>query len=230
MKRAIGIFLAASTVGLFAATDASAADPAPAGPAGAIQYRPPLRGAPAVRIGGATRSLARAAPAFTYLAPDHVGVSLRSQPTLYWHAAEPPVADMLFRLTAMDGASAAVEHVLPARACAGLYRVRLADLGIAIRAEVDYRWQVVLAGAQGRVSAVSGWLRLGDAIPGYAERLRGAALGERARMLAEAGVWYDAVDELMAQAASPEASVALGSLLEQGGMPPGIAEAPACFR
>lgn len=227
MKRAIGILLAASAAGF--APIGAAAEPASAQPA-AIQYRPPLRGAPAVRIGGATRSLTRVVPAFTYLAPDHVGLSLRAQPTLYWHAAMPPAADMLFRLSALDGVSPAVEHVLPAGACAGLYRVRLADLGVALRPDVDYRWQVVFANGQGRASSVSGWVRLGEAVPDFAERLRRGAPGERASMLADAGVWYDAVDELMAQKASPEASAALATLLTQGGMPPGTAEAPACFR
>ncbi len=223
--KALGILFSLA----LAATGAVAADPAPSGPAGAIQYRPPLRGAPAVRIGGATRSLVRAAPAVTYVAPDHVGLSLRTEPTLYWNAAEVPGAAMLFRLTPMDGSSAVIERVLPAGPCTGLHRVRLGDLGIAIRAEVDYRWQVVSADEQGRAPPISGWLRLGDAIPGFADRLHRAALDERARMLAEAGVWYDAVHELMSQTASAEAAVALGSLLEQGGMPSGIAEAPHCF-
>lgn len=227
MKRVLVIVLAAAGLGGLVAVDAAAAD---AAPAATIQYRPPLRGAPAVRIGGATRSLTRVAPAFTYLAPDHVGLSLRAQPTFYWHAAMPPAADMLFRLSALDGASPAVEQVLPAGACAGLYRVRLADLGVALRPDVDYRWQVVFANGQGRASSVSGWVRLGEAVPDFAERLRRGAPGERASLLADAGVWYDAVDELMAQKASPEAGAALATLLAQGGMPPGTAEAPACFR
>lgn len=227
MKRMLGIAFAAASVAGLMAVDAAAADAAP--PA-AIQYRPPLRGAPAVRIGGATRSLARVVPAFTYLAPDHVGLSLRAQPTLYWHAATPPAGDMLFRLTALDGASPPIEAIVPAGDCAGLYRLGLGALGAALRPDADYRWQVVYANAHGRAPSVSGWIRLGEAAPEFAERLRGAAPAERARLLAEEGVWYDAVDELMAQKTVPETGAALASLLAQGGMPPALAEAPLCGR
>lgn len=222
MKRMLGILLAgvAGLLPLGAMADAAA-------PSVAIQYRPPLRGAPAVRIGGATRSLARVVPAFTYLAPDHVGLSLRAQPTLYWHAATPPAGDMLFRLTALDGATPPAEAVVPAGTCAGLYRLHLGAIGTALRADVDYRWQVVYAGEQGRAPSVSGWIRLGEAAPEFVERLRRAPPAERARLLAEEGVWYDAIDELVAV---PGAGAALGSLLAQGGMPQAIAEAPLCGR
>lgn len=227
MKRMLGVLLAASGVAGLLTAEAVAADPAPAA---AIQYRPPLRGAPAVRIGGATRGLARAVPAFAYLAPDHVGLTLRAQPTVYWHAATPPAGDMLFRLTALDGASPAIEAIVPAAACAGLYRLSLGALGTALRADVDYRWQVVYANESGRAPSVSGWIRLGEAAAEFAAHLQRAAPAERARLLAEAGVWYDAVDELVSQKPTPEADAMLAGLLTQGGMPAGVAEAPSCGR
>ena len=51
-------------------------------------YKPPKGiGAPGGRIGGATRG--QDALAFFALVPDHLGLTINDQPTLYWYLSEP---------------------------------------------------------------------------------------------------------------------------------------------
>ncbi|MBP1738758.1 MAG: uncharacterized protein H6Q48_1051 [Deltaproteobacteria bacterium] len=48
-------------------------------------YKPPLRGSPGGRVGGGTRGASLEAPvSLSVLVPDHVGITLQSQPHLYW--------------------------------------------------------------------------------------------------------------------------------------------------
>lgn len=89
------------TTPLLAATSADDAIEARPGRAGVVQpdgqsesaqplpvYEPPLRGAPASRVGGASRSLNSIGVALNVLAPDHTGLTVREQPTFYWHLSD----------------------------------------------------------------------------------------------------------------------------------------------
>ncbi len=46
-------------------------------------YKPPIRGAPATRVGGGTRGPGDKRPSVRVLAPNHVGFTTRAQPELY---------------------------------------------------------------------------------------------------------------------------------------------------
>src|SRR5262249_48313752 len=53
-------------------------------------YKPPLRGAPEGRVGGGTRgggtlSLGDQLPTLSVLAPNHTGLTIHEQPSLYWY-------------------------------------------------------------------------------------------------------------------------------------------------
>lgn len=201
----------------------------PADSASPIQYRPPLRGAPTKRVGGATRSIVSFKPSLTAIAPNHVGITLRSQPVLYWHAAQSPTAPMVFKLFEEDSGGLHVVRTLPATGCAGFYRMDLADLGTTLKEEVDYRWQVSLAADQQKESAAVGRIRLAAADVALASRLAQAPPAERRRILAEAGIWYDLMSETVAQTGSPQDVADFESLLSQGGVAASLARSPACF-
>src|SRR5262249_9720599 len=49
-------------------------------------YKPPLRGAPGGRVGGGTRGSGSVRDVFilSALAPDHMGLTVAEQPSLYW--------------------------------------------------------------------------------------------------------------------------------------------------
>jgi hypothetical protein len=48
-------------------------------------YNPPQRGAPAGRVAGGTRGFNNDLPMLSALAPNHTGLSVHPQPTLYWY-------------------------------------------------------------------------------------------------------------------------------------------------
>src|SRR5262245_36475783 len=52
-------------------------------------YKPPLRGAPVGRIGGGPRGTG-GLPSLAVLAPDHTGLTVQDQPTLYWYVSQVP--------------------------------------------------------------------------------------------------------------------------------------------
>src|SRR5687767_2532789 len=56
--------------------------------AATFSYKPPLRGAPATRVGGGTRSLGNQALTLSVLAPNETGFTTRQNPTVYWYVSE----------------------------------------------------------------------------------------------------------------------------------------------
>ena len=51
-------------------------------------YHPPQRGAPAGRVAGGSRSAEDDLPLLSALAPNHTGLSVHAQPTLYWYLTQ----------------------------------------------------------------------------------------------------------------------------------------------
>src|SRR4029453_11147001 len=57
-------------------------------PAGMPTYKPPQRGAPTRRVGGGPRRPGDQLPTIAVLAPDHPGLTIHEQPSLYWFLSE----------------------------------------------------------------------------------------------------------------------------------------------
>src|SRR4029450_8033601 len=131
------VILLPATAGL--AQDTKGAPPSPPGasqPAASAAsaatpvYKPPLRGAPGGRIGGATRGVARDVFVLSVLAPDHPGLPAIDHPSLFWYISTP--ISLPLELTVMDPrcAQPLLETALPAPRQGGIQRVRLADHGV----------------------------------------------------------------------------------------------------
>lgn len=162
-------------------------------------YKPPLRGAPASRIGGGTRGLAPAAPALAVLAPDHTGHTINAQPTLYWFLSKPAPVQIEVTLLDEAGVKPVVEKVLKADMQAGIQALSLKDLGITLKPNEEYRWHVAMVyNAKQRSSDVtsSGTVKLVPQPAALASRLNQSE-SRRHAVYAEEGLWYDAVDALM---------------------------------
>ncbi len=157
-----------------------------------VLYRPPSRGAPRAKVGGGNRG-AGALPTPLALAPDHVGLTQRAQPSLFWHLdLQPPAAvRFVFTLAEEDGIEPLVEREIPSPTQSGIQRVRLAELGVELLPGRIYVWSVALVSDPVRRSR--------DVIGlGYVERIPAAAgsrPGSPAELAAE-GLWYDALAEL----------------------------------
>jgi uncharacterized protein DUF928 len=159
-------------------------------------YKPPLRGAPRGRVGGGTRGDRREMFVLSVLAPDHPGLTVSEQPTLYWFISRQTSAPV--ELTVVDPRAA--EPVLEARVSPpvspGVHRLSLADHGVRLSPAVPYRWFVAVVADPAHRSKdilAGGTIERVDVPAGLGAKLARAPKAELAFDYAEAGLWYDAL-------------------------------------
>jgi hypothetical protein len=160
-------------------------------------YKPPLRGSPGGRVGGGTRGASLEAPvSLSVLVPDHVGLTLQSQPNLYWFVSRKPAQPIEFTLTEKDAAKPLVEARLKPLEKAGIQRLRLADHGVQLRPNVLYKWFVAVVTDPDRRSRdilSGGMIEVVTASPELSAKLNQAPKTKQPFVLAEEGLWYDAL-------------------------------------
>jgi hypothetical protein len=203
--------------------DAERPGSAPA--ASAPIFVPRSRSAPQARIGGATRSAGSALPAIEVLAPRSVGLTLESQPVLYWYLPEP--TDHRVDLTVLSDAAVRplLETTIETPKRAGVQRIRLADHGLTLQTGVDYQWFIAIvedAERRAHDQIAGGAIARIDVPADLAPKLATAGIAQRPFVLAEGGIWYDAVDALSQRIAAAPGDAGLrgqrAALLEQVGL------------
>ena len=178
----------------------------------AVSYKPPLRGAPATRVGGGTRSVGAQALTVNVLAPNETGFTTRDKPTVYWYVSESLNTPVELTLTTTeplkDAVPTALELTLQPPIAKGVHALRLGDHGVTLKPGVEYQWFVAVVGnpAQRSNDVVAG---------GGIKRIAPAEA-------AADGVWYDALDRLSQQISANPADARLrqqrAALLEQVGL------------
>jgi len=160
-------------------------------------YKPPLRGSPGGRVGGGTRGASLEAPvSLSVLVPDHVGLTLQSQPRLYWFISRKPAHPIEFTITEKDAVKPLMEARLKPLEKAGIQCIRLADHGIQLRPNVLYKWFVAVVTDPDRRSRdilSGGMIEVVSASPDLSARLNQAPKAKQPFVLAEEGLWYDAL-------------------------------------
>ncbi|MDX1433394.1 MAG: DUF928 domain-containing protein [Gammaproteobacteria bacterium] len=189
-------------------------------------YKPPLRGATAAgRIGGGTRGKGERAFTLAVLAPDHTGLTVSAQPTLYWFVSERVTRPVELTLVDDRGSAPVLELALEPPIEPGIHAVRLAEHGVELEPLVPYEWFVALVvdAAQRSNDIVAGAeIQRVSAPEDLLARVSAADEGARPGLYARAGYWYDALDGLSAQigqstpSGGPRAQRA--ALLEQVGL------------
>lgn len=187
-----------------------------------VVYVPPPRGSTRARTGGGTRGPGRQ-PILAALVPDHVGVTNRAQPSLAWYVSEATDERVDFTLVDPAAVEPVLETTLTGPFTAGIHLVRLAEHGVRLEEGRSYDWSVALVPDpenRDRDVVAGGAIRREPAAPGVASEI---AAGEPSyRVLARAGVWYDAIADLSeAIAARPDEKVLReerAALLEQVGV------------
>lgn len=162
-------------------------------------FAPPTRGAPAARVGGGSRGAGQPAVTIWTLAPVSVGLTTRAQPALHWYVSRP--VEAFVEITVLDETSddAMLEAELEGVSAAGIHRISLQELGVELELGVEYEWSVTLVNNPDRRShdSMSGAvIKRVPLEPAVGERLAAASSLERVFVLAEAGLWYDAIGEL----------------------------------
>ena len=183
-------------------------------------YSPPMRGsASSGRIGGGTRGTGDG-PSVTLevLAPDHAGLTVSAQPTLYWFVSQR--IDSNAELTIIDDSSIdpLLELELKGPIEPGIHALSLKDHGVELKTGVAYQWfvAVVVDPAQRSYDVIAG---------GEIKRVPQPSdlAGPTPQAYAQAGIWYDALDGLSAQIGERPNDTGLrqqrAALLDQVGLP-----------
>lgn len=225
------VWLSAAAFAVVASMGLAAEQPGKkeASAAPAFSYKAPLRGAPATRVGGATRSAGATAMTLNVLAPDHTGYTYQEKPTMYWYVSERVTQPVELAITPTGSLNEAIPPVLeltfqpPIEK--GVHAVRLEDHGVALKPDVEYQWFVAVVKdpdhRSNDVLAGGSIKRIGtsDAVQA---KLRDAQQTIRPAIYAESGVWYDAIDQISKLIGADPANRSLreqrATLLEQVGL------------
>ncbi len=166
---------------------------------GAFSYKPPMRGAPAARIGGGTRGIGDQTLELVVLAPDHTGLTTKEQPTLYWYVSKPVPSKLEVTLINDDDIDPELEEVVATPGTAGIQSIDLAKTGAKLKPDLEYRWFVSVVADPGQRSndiVASGTIQRIKPEGTLKDKIAGADDRALVRVYAEEGVWYDTIDTL----------------------------------
>jgi len=167
--------------------------------AGAPVYVPPFRGAPSRRIGGGSRSLEINKPYLTVIAPEHTGLTIQEQPTIYWYISEPSTTTIEFTITTEKGDNRFFEVKLQATELSGLQSFSLKEHNIRLLPNVEYRWYVSIVPDPKRRSKdiiAGGSIMRINLNEKLKQKLDNASSENIFYVLAEEGIWYDTIQSL----------------------------------
>ena len=211
-------------VALTQTADAQSDQPAPAAaPDSGASYKPPLRGAPGGRVGGASRGagkLAATLPSIELIAPlDHTGETVTATPTLYFYVSQPVALPTQFTISAPLRPAPLLEATFASPPARGLYPLRLADYHVQLEPGVVYTWSVsaIVDTKRWSRNVVASATILRVPTEAAAEAAMRAPGPSRAAALAGAGLWYDAV-AAAADSQNLDRHAALDRLLTEVGL------------
>jgi hypothetical protein len=162
-------------------------------------YRPPMRGAPASRVGGASRGVGDADLEVSVLAPDHTGLTTKSQPTLYWYLSKPANARLDVTVINNDEIDPLLEKAIGIPKRAGIQQLDLSEAGTRLEPGIEYRWFVSIIPDEEQRSndiVASGTIEYTAPDADLERRIAASDEREQAAIFAENGLWYDAIDSL----------------------------------
>ncbi len=188
------------------------------------EYIPPVRSAPGGRVGGSTRG-AGMMPLLSALAPDHTGLTVQEQPSLYWYLAGATGYPVEFTIIDDRSVQPLIETRINGPIRPGVQRLRLADYGMRLSPGVPYRWSVALVvdpDSRSRDNMAGGAIERIAPSAELLTKLTRAGKAQAPNVYAEAGLWYDALsaisDLLDAAPNDPVLRQKRSSLLEQVGL------------
>jgi hypothetical protein len=165
----------------------------------APHYRPPNPDAALVRVDGRSRGPDDAMVTLTVLSPEHVGLTTKEQPSLYWYQSKAVKTD--FELTIMEAraVSPVLELKLNSPQSDGIQRLWLGDHGVKLKEGSEYRWTVEMVidpANPSRNVVASGVIKRVPPPAALAKRLQGAPPSELPFIYADEGIWYDSLEAL----------------------------------
>ena len=188
-------------------------------------YRPPMRGAPAGRLAGGSRGNAKESPSICALAPDHVGLTVKEQPCLYWFLSKRTELPVVFTLIEVQAIAPLLEEQIPCPEKPGIQGISLKSFGIRLKKGVRYEWFVSLVPEpeqRSKDDIAMGVIERLESSKSLEADLSGIEMARHSFIYAEHGFWYDALEAISDLIESNPDYFALrrirASLLEQVGL------------
>jgi uncharacterized protein DUF928 len=163
-------------------------------------YKPRKENAPRGRIDGESRGGLAGDMVLRVLAPDHVGFTVKGEPTLYWYLSKATAVPVEFTLVDTRKIPPVVEKTLSAPAQSGVQKIVLKELGQALEPGVEYYWSIsLITDPDSRSQDIMARGTI-ERIP-FDEALMLDLVRSCTRdivyLYAERGVWYDAIGCVM---------------------------------
>lgn len=199
-----------------------------------VQYVPPSRGTPKNSVGAGSRGCSQSAPVtLALLVPnDHNGQTVSGHPTFSWYVSDKTAVPVEFALVE-PGVPKPLFVKQMQVSQTGIMQVQLPKELPELAAGKKYRWSVSLICDSNRPSNnvfVQSWVERVSPNPELAQKLAtvktddssAQAVRENARIYAQAGLWYDALQVLStgytANPNDPSIKADFLALLTQGGL------------
>ena len=190
-----------------------------------IVYNPTLHGAPAVRIDGGSRGSGVSLTCLTVLDPDHTGLTVQEQPSLFWYQSLPQDVPFELTLLAENTIQPLLMIHLPNARAAGIQRLNLAEQNVKLVPGVEYEWVVALVvdpDNRSKDVIASGWIKRVEPSPSLRSRLENATIEDLPYVYAKEGIWLDTLTAISALIEAQPKDRALqegrAALLEQVGL------------
>jgi hypothetical protein len=191
-----------------------------------LVYKPPRRGAPGGRVGGGTRGIKDELITLYVLAPDHVGLTVQTQPTLYWYLSKLTQYPLEVTVIEDQAVYPILEKQIPLPAYPGIHPIRLADYDVQLSPGREYWWFVAVvpdAGHRSKDILAGGLVEHIKMPEALQAKLLHADKKEISQIYAEEGIWYDVLKEISDLIEAAPNNILLrrqrAALLEQVGLP-----------
>ena len=169
--------------------------------AASFSYAKPTNALPS-RIGGSSRGATGAEIQVLVIAPDHTGLTIRAQPTLYWYQSDPTDNDIEITIVDDNEIEPVLENKIKGSQITGIHPLSLKELDIKLKKNIEYRWFVAIINDQGQRSTdvITGGtiMRVDKSKVNNGVAFTGTAR-DKFSALAKAGVWYDAIDTISSE-------------------------------
>jgi hypothetical protein len=212
-------------------TEPPAASPISPAPAPAVKpavgkpvYKPPMVGAPSVRVGGGSRGGGTDA-ALVALVPDHAGLTTKAQPSLFWYQSKPAKARLEITFAEPKKIKPIARMQSNAASKTGIQRINLSKFKVELQPNVSYKWSIALVTDEGKRSqdvVATGVINRVPESDELATKLKAATPEQRPFVYATAGMWYDALESISdlidANPGEPKFRAQRADLLRQVGL------------
>lgn len=190
-----------------------------------LVYRPQESGQRPSRVHSIARGKSGDMPMLSVLVPNHTGLTIKDQPSLFWYQSKPCALRFELTLVVPDIAQPVLEFSLPRAEREGVQRLPLQDQNTTLSPGVEYQWTVALVPDEENRSQdiiSSGTIKRLAPSPEFMSKIVKKTQEELVYLYAEEGLWYDAletVSELIVANPSAHFHELRAQLLEQADLP-----------